>query len=171
MYIHIMYLYLIYSYLCTIKLNIMEIGKEIKQTKFKSEYQKLLINIIFTSNWLGAAHACSLKTYGISPQQYNLMRILRGQHPKPATVNLLIDRMLDKNSNASRLVEKLRLKKLVERATCPDDRRAVNVIITDKGLDMLNEIDQQDSNFMKLLKKLDEQEAGQLNSLLDKLRG
>jgi len=153
------------------KINVMEIGKEIKQGKFKSEYQKLLINIIFTSNWLGAAHACSLKTYGISPQQYNLMRILRGQHPKPATVNLLIDRMLDKNSNASRLVEKLRLKKLVERATCPDDRRAVNVIITEKGLDMLNEIDEQDSSFMKLLKNLDDQEAAQLNSLLDKLRG
>ncbi|MCW3104136.1 MAG: MarR family transcriptional regulator [Bacteroidetes bacterium] len=149
----------------------MEIGKEIKQAKFKNEYQKLLINIMFTSNWLGAKHACNLKPYGISSQQFNLLRILRGQHPKPATVNLLIDRMLDKNSNASRLVEKLRVKKLVERATCPEDRRAVNVVITDKGLDLLAEIDKQEMAFLKEMKNITEQEAEQINFLLDKLRG
>ena len=108
----------------------MEIGKEIKQTKFKNVHQKLLINVLFTGGWLNAKQACHLKPYGISAQQYNILRILRGQHPKPASVNLLIDRMMDKNSNASRLVEKLRLKNLVERATCPDDRRAVNVAVT-----------------------------------------
>lgn len=148
----------------------MEIGKEIKQAKFKNEYQKLLINIMFTSNWLAAKHACNIKAYGISSQQFNLLRILRGQHPKPATVNLLIDRMLDKNSNASRLVEKLRLKKLVERATCQDDRRAVNVVITQKGLDMLAEIDREEDKFLESLKNLTEQEAEALNTLLDKLR-
>jgi DNA-binding MarR family transcriptional regulator len=149
----------------------MEIGKEIKQAKFRNEHQKMLINILFTSNWLGAKHACSLKPYGISSQQFNLLRILRGQHPKPATVNLLIDRMLDKNSNASRLVEKLRLKKLVERATCPEDRRAVNVIITQKGLDLLAEIDENEAAFLKELKNLSQKEAEQVNELLDKLRG
>jgi DNA-binding MarR family transcriptional regulator len=149
----------------------MEIGKEIKQSKFRNEHQKMLINILFTSNWLGAKHACNLKPFGISSQQFNLLRILRGQHPKPATVNLLIDRMLDKNSNASRLVEKLRVKKLVERATCPEDRRAVNVIITQKGLDLLAEIDKQEISFLKDLKNLSEKEAEQLNMLLDKLRG
>ena len=151
--------------------GMMEIGKEIKQTKFKNEHHKMLINILFTSNWLGAKHACSLKPYGISSQQFNLLRILRGQHPKPATVNLLIDRMLDKNSNASRLVEKLRVKKLVERATCEEDRRAVNVIITQKGLDLLAEIDKHEISFLKDLKNLSEKEAEQLNALLDKLRG
>lgn len=149
----------------------MEIGKEIKQSKFKSEHQKMLINLMFTTNWLAAKHAVSLKPYGISSQQFNLLRILRGQHPKPATVNLLIDRMLDKNSNASRLVEKLRIKKLVERAVCPEDRRAVNVIITQKGLDLLAEIDKQETTFLKELKNLSEKEAEQINSLLDKLRG
>src|SRR3954470_1429734 len=149
----------------------MEIGKEIKQTKFKNEHHKMLINLFFTSNWLGAKHACNLKPYGISSQQFNLLRILRGQHPKPASVNLLIDRMLDKNSNASRLVEKLRLKKLVERTVCPEDRRAVNVVITQKGLDLLNELDKQEGMFIKELKNLSEKEAEQLNSLLDKLRG
>lgn len=149
----------------------MEIGKEIKQSKFKSEHQKMLINILFTSAWLSSKNSSSLKPFGISTQQFNILRILRGQHPKPATVNLLIDRMLDKNSNASRLVEKLRLKKLVERATCPEDRRAVNVLITQKGLNLLEEIDKQDSNFMKELKYLSEKEAEQINLLLDKLRG
>ncbi len=149
----------------------MEIGKEIKQAKFKNEHQKMLINILFTSGWLNAEHSASLKPHGISTQQFNLLRILRGQHPKPATVNLLIERMLDKNSNASRLVEKLRLKKLVERAVCPEDRRAVNVIITKKGLDLLNVLDKEESSFVKEVKNLSEKEAKQLNSLLDKLRG
>jgi DNA-binding MarR family transcriptional regulator len=149
----------------------MEIGKEIKQAKFKNEYHKMLINLLFTSGWLESKNSCSLKPYGISPQQYNILRILRGQYPKPATVNLLIERMLDKNSNASRLVEKLRLKKLVERAICPEDRRAVNVIITKKGLDLLEELDKYEVSFLKELKNLNEKEAEQLNALLDKLRG
>jgi DNA-binding MarR family transcriptional regulator len=149
----------------------MEIGKEIKQSKFKNEYHKMVVNLVFTSNWLNAKHAVSLKPFGISSQQFNILRILRGQHPNPATVNLLIERMLDKNSNASRLVEKLRLKKLVDRATCPDDRRAVNVIITQKGLDLLNEIDKQELSFLKDLKNLTEKEAEMLNLMLDKLRG
>ncbi|MCX6297186.1 MAG: MarR family transcriptional regulator [Bacteroidetes bacterium] len=149
----------------------MEIGKEIKQTKFKNEHQKMLINILFTSGWLGAKHNFNLKPFGISAQQFNILRILRGQHPKPATVNILIDRMLDKNSNASRLVEKLRIKKLVERAVCPEDRRAVNVVITKKGLDLLDELDKMDNTFLKDLKNLSEKEAATLNLLLDKLRG
>lgn len=149
----------------------MEIGKEIKQTKFKNEYQKMLINIFFTSGWLNQKHACKLKPFGISSQQYNILRILRGQHPKPATVNLLIERMFDKNSNASRLVEKLRIKKLVERAVCPDDRRAVNVAITKKGLALLIKLDELEENFIEELQKLSEREAEQINLLLDKLRG
>ncbi len=149
----------------------MEIGKEIKQGKFKNEHQKMLINILFTSGWLSAKHAFNLKPYCISTQQYNILRILRGQHPKPATVNLLIDRMLDKNSNASRLVEKLRLKKLIDSATCPEDRRAVNVVITQKGLDLLTELDKQEGTFLKELKNLSTEEAQHINFLLDKLRG
>ena len=149
----------------------MKIGKEIKQEKFKSEHQKMLINIFFTSGWLSSKHSGSLKPYGISTQQFNILRILRGQYPKPATVNLLIERMLDKNSNASRLVEKLRLKKLVERATCPEDRRAVNVIITKKGIELLTELDKQEVVFLKGLKNISAEQAEQLNFLLDTLRG
>ena len=148
----------------------MKIDNEIKQTKFKNEHQRMLINILFTCGWLNSKHSANLKPYGISAQQYNILRILRGQYPKPATVNLLIDRMLDKNSNASRLVEKLRLKSLVERAICPDDRRAVNVAITKKGLDLLLELDKQEEIFIQDLKKLSENEAEKINLLLDKLR-
>jgi DNA-binding MarR family transcriptional regulator len=148
----------------------MEIGREIKQERFKNEHQKMLINIFFTSSWLSSKHACTLKPYGISVQQYNILRILRGQHPTPVTINLLIDRMLDKNSNASRLVEKLRLKKLVERAVSSDDRRAVNVLITQKGLALLTELDKQEELFLKELKNLSTKEAELVSSLLDKLR-
>jgi DNA-binding MarR family transcriptional regulator len=148
----------------------MEIGREIKQERFKNEHQKMLINIFFTSSWLSSKHSCTLKPYGISVQQYNILRILRGQHPKPVTINLLIDRMLDKNSNASRLVEKLRLKKLVERAVSIDDRRAVNVVITQKGLILLTELDKQEELFLKDLKNLSAKEAELVSNLLDKLR-
>jgi DNA-binding MarR family transcriptional regulator len=148
----------------------MEIGREIKQERFKNEHQKMLINIFFTSSWLSSKHSCTLKPYGISVQQYNILRILRGQHPTPVTINLLIDRMLDKNSNASRLVEKLRLKKLVERAVSLDDRRAVNVVITQKGLTLLTELDKQEELFLKDLKNLSAKEAELVSNLLDKLR-
>jgi DNA-binding MarR family transcriptional regulator len=148
----------------------MEIGREIKQERFKNEHQKMLINIFFTSSWLSSKHSCTLKPYGISVQQYNILRILRGQHPNPVTINLLIDRMLDKNSNASRLVEKLRLKKLVERAVSLDDRRAVNVVITQKGLSLLTELDKQEELFLKDLKNLSAKEAELVSNLLDKLR-
>ncbi len=149
----------------------MEIGKEIKQNKFQSEYHKMIINLLFTGSWLNLKNAANLKSYEISPQQFNILRILRGQHPTPATVNLLIERMLDKNSNASRLVEKLRLKKLVERATCEEDRRAVNVVITGKGLKLLKELDEEEKKWKEEMKTLTVEEARQLNFLLDKLRG
>lgn len=148
----------------------MEIGKEIKQAKFQDEYHKMILNLFFTGSWLNLKNAAHLKPYGISPQQFNILRILRGQHPKPATVNLLIERMLDKNSNASRLVEKLRIKKLVERAVCDEDRRAVNVVITEKGLELLKELDKEEKKWKKEWAVLTEEEAKEMNRLLDKLR-
>ncbi len=148
----------------------MEIEKEIKLPKFKNQYQKILANITFTSNWIVSKYCLNLKPYKISLQQYNILRILRAQYPKPATVNLLIGRMLDKSSNASRLVEKLRLKKLVERAVSADDRRSVNVAITQKGLDLLIDLDKCEDKCIKELKNLSIKEIEQLNALLDKLR-
>jgi len=102
--------------------------------------------------------------------QFNVLRILRGQHPKPSTINLLIERMLDKSSNASRIVDKLEEKKLVERKQCLGDRRAVDVFISESGLVLLNEIHIHFNKWESSIKKLDEEESSQLNFLLDKLR-
>ena len=119
----------------------MGIAEDIKQSKFKSELSKAVINIIYTSSWLGQKQAEIFKDKGLTMPQFNVLRILRGQHPNPATVNLLIDRMLDKSSNASRIVDKLEAKGLVERRQCKNDRRAVDVLISEKGLELLDKID------------------------------
>ena len=148
----------------------MKLEDEIKQSKFKSEYHKLGVNIIFTANWLSHHHARNCKEYDITPEQFNILRILRGQHPKPATVNLLIERMLNKMSNASRLVEKLRKKGLAERQTSESDRRACDVVITKKGLDLLTELDKAEEKLNGMLSHISTQEAGKINDLLDKLR-
>lgn len=111
------------------------------------------------------------KDYDLTSQQYNILRILRGQHPKPATINLLRDRMLDKMCDASRMVERLRLKDLVLRAVSSEDRRAVDIHISQKGLDLLLIIDKKLPHFESILKELNAQEIKQLNKLLDKLRG
>ena len=158
-----------YIHIFVLKLHIMRIDEEIK-SKFTSEYQKAIVNIIYTSNWLENRHSILLKPFGISTQQFNLLRILRGQHPKPASVNLLIDRMLDKTSNASRLVEKLRKKELVERRICEADRRQVDVLITNKGLDLLKELDIITKEFHNQLKEISEHEIEMINNILDKLR-
>jgi DNA-binding MarR family transcriptional regulator len=148
----------------------MKLEKEIKQRKFKSEYQKLSVNIIYTANWISNHYGCYCRQYGITPEQFNILRILRGQHPKPATVNLLIDRMLNKMSNASRLVEKLRQKGLVERQINLADRRACDVVITDKGLDLLKGLDKAEKEWQKIISHIPLGEAKSINDLLDKLR-
>ncbi|MFN3851241.1 MAG: MarR family winged helix-turn-helix transcriptional regulator [Spirosomataceae bacterium] len=149
----------------------MSILEDIKQTKpFRSPLEKVTVNILFTSNWLTTEQACFLKKYGLSGQQYNVLRILRGQHPNPITVNEIIERMLDKMSNASRLVDKLLLKGLVERNQRATDRRACDVSITEKGLKILNEIDGLQKNWEGGFSKLTETEAETLSNLLDKLR-
>lgn len=149
----------------------MELELEIHQPSFKNEYQKMVINLLYTSSWLQNIVAQHLKSYGISPQQFNILRILRGQYPKPARMHLIQERMLDKMSNASRLVEKLRQKGLVERTICENDRRAVDVLITRKGMDLLLTLDQAEDTWQKKLHHLSEDEAHQLNVLLDELRG
>lgn len=149
----------------------MKLEQEIHQYSFQSEYQKALLNILFTNSWLMATLIRRLKPYGISPQQFNILRILRGQHPQPARVNLLRERMLDRNSNASRLVEKLRTKGLVKRTTCEEDRRSVDVAITEAGLALLAKIDAEAATWMQPFRNLRPTEARELNRLLDKLRG
>lgn len=148
----------------------MKLEDEIKQSKFANEFQKLAINLIFTGNWLNAKSSEYLKQFGITIQQYNVLRILRGRYPEPATVNLIIERMLDKMPNASRIVDKLLLKKFVERKTCTEDRRCVDVMITEKGLKLLSDIEKKESILNKKFTSLSIKEAKEINRYLDKLR-
>lgn len=149
----------------------MKLEEEIQQKSFPSEYHKLVPNLVFTSSWALNNVSAMLKDYDLTAQQFNLLRILRGQHPTPASVNSLIARMLDKQSNASRLIDKLKLKGLVTRRECPSDRRAVDVSITEKGLKVLQEIDKEEQKMQSVLHTLTAAEAKTLNALLDKLRG
>lgn len=148
----------------------MKLEDEISQPKFKSEYQKAALNVIYTCNWFTTQHSAKLKPHGITQQQYNILRILRGQFPNPASIKLLKERMMDKMSDASRLVEKLRLKGLIERKVNKADRRNVDVVINQNGLDLLKSLDYLDENFKELI-ALSDTEVKQLNDLLDKLRG
>jgi len=149
----------------------MEIEKEIKQTlKFQSAHHKLAVNILYTASWINQRHTQKLKKFKLTPQQFNILRILRGQHPSPATVNLLIDRMIDKSSNASRLVDRLLEKEFVSRCMNENDKRSVNVLITQKGLDTLKQIDEEKHLLEEVTASLSKTETEELNRLLDKLR-
>ncbi len=148
----------------------MGIAEEIKQEKFTSEYSKAVINIIYTNSWLHQKHLELFKKHGLTTPQFNILRILRGQYPKPSTVNLLIERMLDKSSNASRIVDRLEQKGLVTRKQCKNDRRAVDVFISEAGLSLLADLDTKFGTFEKSLRNLTEEESKTLNELLDKFR-
>lgn len=146
------------------------IEEEIKQKVFKSIYQKANINLVYTTGWLQSRQNEIFRPFGITLPQFNILRILRGQHPKPASVNLLIERMLDKTSNASRIVDKLEVKGLVTRTPSVHDRRTVDVIITDAGLDLLKRLDEKAEEISGGLNNLTQAEAEELNRILDKIR-
>jgi DNA-binding MarR family transcriptional regulator len=149
----------------------MSLEEDIRQEKFKSEYDKMMLNILYTGSWLYNRDASRFKPYDITPEQYNVMRILRGSHPEPMMLTDITSRMLNKSSNATRLVEKLRQKSLVRREICEDNRRQVDISITDKGLNMLKKIDGESAEWMSGLKRITRTEATELNRILDKLRG
>ena len=148
----------------------MKLEDEIKQKKFVNEQQKLALNIQFTSSWMYLKNVQALKPFDISPEQFNVLRILRGQFPNPSSIQLITERMLDKSSNASRIVEKLRAKELLERKECPSDRRLVDVVITDKGLELLKLLDVELSKWLNLLDEISDEEATMVNLILDKIR-
>jgi len=148
----------------------MRIEDEIKQPHFRDEHQKAYINVMFTAGWLQLRQAAAFKPLGLTLPQFNILRILRGQHPLPATVALLIDRMLDKTSNASRIVDRLEEKQLVTRTVCPSNRRAVDIRITKAGLDLLIRIEQDGILHADGINQLSADEVQHLNALLDKIR-
>jgi DNA-binding MarR family transcriptional regulator len=147
----------------------MKIEDEIKQKKFRSEYHKLLINLIFTTNWLNNMQQRFFKPYGITAQQYNVLRILKGQYPGPASVGMVQERMLDRSSNITRLVDKLIEKKLVSRCENPQNRRMQELRITEKGISFVDEIMNQ-QNDEQFFSKITEEEARKMNETLDNMR-
>lgn len=149
----------------------MEIEKEISASKFENNHQKAIVNLIYTYGWLTNSLKQRLNKHKITLQQYNILRILRGQHPKPATVNLLKERMLDKMSDASRIVERLVQKQLVLRCINEKDRRAVDVLISNMGLEILQKLDVEMSSKDILNGNISDEEAVVLSNLLDKMRG
>lgn len=148
----------------------MSLEQDIQQSKFRNEYQKGIINLIYTYFWVNDCTRTIFKQFDITQQQYNILRILRGSHPKPCTVNFLKERMLDKMSDTSRLVDRLIKKDLVEKCQFKDDKRVSNINISLKGLKLLEEADKQVVLIDDILSNLDESEIKQLNLLLDKAR-
>jgi DNA-binding MarR family transcriptional regulator len=147
----------------------MKIEEEIKQSKFSSPHQKAVINLIFTANWLFGKQQELFKPFGITAQQFNILRILKGQHPKGISATEIKSRMLDRNSDMSRMLERLAAKQLIERKACPSDKRAADVFITVQGLTLLETIQLKQQELDTIL-ALSPAEATQLSNLLDKCR-
>jgi DNA-binding MarR family transcriptional regulator len=148
----------------------MGLEKDIKQEKFTSEHEKAAVNILYTSSWLYNLNSSRLKAHGITPEQFNVLRILRGSSPKAMMLADITCRMIDKSSNATRLVEKLKQKGLLKREICENNRRQVDIFITEKGLNVLKKIDQEADEYLSSLKTITRSEAQDLNRILDKMR-
>lgn len=148
----------------------MKIEEEIHQNKFRNEYQKAAINLIYTHNWLTTHLKNFLAEHSITLQQYNVLRILRGQHPDSISTSAIRERMLDRSSDASRIVERIHKQGLVEKKTSMADKRLVDVRISSKGLKLLEKIDGITEDLDRILGNLELEEAKELNRLLDKVR-
>lgn len=149
----------------------MKIETLIKSTRPLDLSKKTILNIIVAQNQIQENMNLILKAFDISSEQYNVLRILRGQKGKPANMSVIQERMLNKSSNTTRLVDKLLLKNLVTRCECPDNRRKIEVSITDRGLEILKSLDKSVENHEKSFsEKLEENELQTLNDLLEKYR-
>ena len=144
------------------------IEDEIRQEKFTSVHQKAVVNLIYTSNWVQNKQQEFFKTFGITGQQFNILRILKGQFPKSISGTEIKNRMLDRNSDVSRLLNRLAAKKLITKHTCPNDKRASDVNITEDGIALLNQVSKTQNQDYVL--SLSDEEADLLSNLLDKAR-
>lgn len=148
----------------------MKLEEEIKQSNFESEHQKAILNIMVTNNWISSNQTKLLKNFDLTPPQYNVLRILRGAKGKPIMLCDISSRMLDKMSNATRLVEKLKQKGLVVRELCEFNRRQVDISLTLEGQKLLSEIDAPMREMSQIFEIITPKEATNLNAILDKLR-
>ena len=148
----------------------MKIEDEIKQQKFKTPHQKAVLNLIYTTSWMQGRQKDIFKTFNITLQQFNILRILRGQHPNSTSATEIKSRMLDKNSDVSRLLDRLLAKKVISKRVSSNDKRAADVNLTEEGLELLKAIDKKQNQIDNVL-LLSEEEALILSDLLDKSRG
>ncbi len=148
----------------------MKLEDEIRQHKYSTPLQKAVINLIFTSNWVQHKQQEIFRKHGITLQQFNILRILKGQHPSGISGTEIKSRMLDRNSDVSRLLDRLASKSLIERKTCPVDKRASDIFITTEGLSLLEHLAKYDREIDSVV-RLSNDEAELLSSLLDRARG
>jgi len=148
----------------------MGIDKDIHQNKFRNERHKAMVNLLFTYGWAVERLKQFVSEEGITHQQFNILRILRGNHPTPLSTLTIRERMIDKMSDTSRIVDRLLSKGLVKKVICKKDRRLVDVSITDKGLKLLEKMDNRQDEMDRILSNLSEKEATNLSRLLDKIR-
>lgn len=149
----------------------MGIDQDILQAKFRNEYQKAAINLLYTYGWLTEKTKEFFIVEDITPQQFNILRILRGSHPEPLSTLQIRERMIDKMSDTSRIVDRLITKGLVKKGVCKADRRLVDVMISDKGRKLLERLDKRQDDMDNILNNLTKKEAATLSELLDKIRG
>ena len=147
----------------------MSIEKDISQRKFNSEFQKAMVNLIYTHNWMMERMKLFFEKADLTPQQFNILRILRGAGQPLSTLQIR-QRMLDKMSDTSRIVDRLIKKGLTKKVICKSDRRLVDVTISEKGLKLLEKLDEMQPDLDSIIRSLDESDAMQLNGLLDKIR-
>lgn len=147
----------------------MSIDKDINQSNFKTEYQKAIVNLIFTYNWTTEQLKQIFYEEGLTMQQFNILRILRGSQTALSTLQIR-DRMLDKMSDTSRIVDRIIIKGFAKKTICKSDKRLVDVTITTRGLKLLEKMDKQEDKMAAIFAKLSESEAKTLNKLLDKIR-
>ena len=147
----------------------MGIEQDIQQSNFRNEFQKMGINLLYTANWLNEQIGKMLSEEGVTQQQYNILRILRGSTTPLSTLKIR-ERMLDKMSDTSRIVDRLIAKELVVKNTCEKDKRLVDITLSPKGLDLVDQLDQYNERIDALLKGINESEAQMMNQILDKIR-
>ena len=147
----------------------MGIEQDIQQPNFRNEFQKMGINLLFTANWLNEQIGKILSEEGVTQQQYNILRILRGSATPLSTLKIR-ERMLDKMSDTSRIVDRLIAKELVLKNTCEKDNRLVDITLSPKGLDLVDQLDQFNDRIDDLLKGINASEAATMNQILDKIR-
>lgn len=148
----------------------MKLEQAIKSTKFKSEVQKAGLNILYTAWWLKTMMSKELKEYGLTHEQYNVLRILKGRYPEQACVKEIACRMIEKNSNVPRIIDRLEVKKLVKRSTSAEDKRETVITITQAGINILEITTAKIDKLYAATINMDEASAKNLNDLLEQLR-